>query len=59
MENKVFKIQRWYRSIKKDYDIEICENYHITKVLKTKDYYACWECWRNWKYYNDNIYEDY
>ena len=58
MENKVFKIQRWYRSIKKDYNIEICENYHRNKVLKTKDYYACWECWRNQKYY-DTMNEDY
>jgi hypothetical protein len=37
---------------KKIYDIEICENFHRIRVLKTKNYYACWECWRNWEYYN-------
>ena len=52
MDKDITKIQRWYRSIKKCYDIEICENFHRVRVLKTKNYYACWECWRNWEYYN-------
>jgi len=53
MEIHISKIQRWYRSIKKDYDIEICQNDHRTKVLKTKNYFCCWECFRNQKYYDE------
>ena len=58
MDIQIFKIQRWYRSIKKDYDIEICQNDHRTKVLKMKNFYACWECFRNQKYY-DEINQEY